>query len=294
MDRVDTCPACESTDLARQAAVVAPFLVTYAGARPDTTDLCECRGCGLAFYDRRLTADEASRLYAEYRGPAYQRARQRVEPLYTRGVNRGIGDDDATIALRREKVGALVARAAASSVLDYGGDAGQFIPDGFERRYVHEISDVDPIDGVERYAGQQVDLVMLAHVLEHVADPCALLLELSAVAGARWLYVEVPLDRPATPPAWFLPLHQRWVRWLSRGWRRTALADVVSTPVRVLLRGRWVPFTFPKAHEHLQHWDERSLTSALGTTGWRQVESMTYGLGGRLRMNALGVLLTRP
>ena len=181
------------------------------------------------------------------------------------------------------------------SILDYGGDAGQFIPDleGVER-LVYEISDVEPVSGVRRVRdprAEKVDLVMLTHVLEHASEPLQLVRELADVAvEGGWLYVEVPLDRPMVPPAQLRHANERFVQALSTRWRVVA-ADLLSTPLRVLRREAWTPFTFPKVHEHLNHFSLGSLQAILLAGGWTPEATMTYEVGrGVLRVAALGML----
>jgi hypothetical protein len=307
---VDACVGCGSPRLERLPAVLAPFIRSYVlGRKPATAtrddevvSLCLCLSCDLAFYDRRFTDDEIDQLYSGYRGEGYFHARNRVEPFYTRSVNTAIGADQTTISLRRRKVGDFLRVATAArpplSVLDYGGDAGQFIPDWSGlRKYVYEISDVTPCPGIERLGDladlrEPVDLVMLAHVLEHASDPLAMLRHLRGLATRQgWLYVEVPLDRPQAPPPRLMPLHRRWVSLVSGSPRRAILADVVSTPLRVLVRQRWTPFTFPKLHEHLNHFSEASLAASVEAAGWQPLTSMTYTMGrGPLKVAVLGML----
>jgi len=307
---VEACVGCESKRLLLLPAVIAPFIQTYvldAAARGEPTltsevKLCICHDCELAFYDLRFTEDEIGRLYAGYRSDAYYRARHRVEPFYTRGINAAIGADSETITLRRNTVGDFLFSETSEqpprSVLDFGGDAGQFIPEWEGvTKYVYEISDVTPLAGVERVADlahlkQPVDLVILAHVLEHASDPLGMLRALAPLTQpGGWLYVEVPLDRPQPPPRHFRFLHRRWVSAVSKSRGRTIVADLVSTPLRVLFRGRWTPFTFPKLHEHLNHFSTASLAASLSSAGWEPLTSMTYVMGsGPLKVEALGML----
>ncbi|MCW2667199.1 MAG: Methyltransferase type 11 [Frankiales bacterium] len=308
MYRVDACVSCRSRDLERTAAVVAPFLTSYVLGQPvkggvaERTDLCRCATCDLAFFDLRLEDDEITRLYAAYRSRSYYKARHKVEPFYTWKINEGIGGDDQTIAHRRQVVGRFLVDALGQgrlrSVLDYGGDAGQFLPEvEGAQGYVYEISEVQPVEGVTRLASmdelaEPVDLVVLAHVLEHASSPIAMLEELQGFVGAGgYVYVEVPLDRPKMPPRWARRGHERWVAHVSGSVRRTVAADTVSTPLRVLLRDRWMPGTFPKLHEHLNFFSEASLAAALSQAGWDRVASFTYAHGtGPLAVNALGML----
>ncbi|MDP3713054.1 MAG: class I SAM-dependent methyltransferase [Mycobacteriales bacterium] len=311
MRTVTHCLACGSDDLERTESVLAPFIKSYVGERhdapgPDVTDpwLLRCRECGLSFFDRRYTDSETRVLYSEYRSAAYQAHRQRFEPLYTAALNARIGSDEAVIRRRRERVGEFLAAhlgSEVSTLLDFGGDAGQFLPDlPTAKKWVLELSDVQPVAGVTRVARLEdlpgpVDLLVLAHVLEHVTDPASLLDELGAsVVPGGHLYVEVPLDRPGIPPEWAKPLHGRWVRFLNRGDKRIRTADLLSTPLRVAARGRWVPGTFPRLHEHLTYFTPHSLAVLLQRAGWTEVARLEYTHGGGFTDSlALGMLARR-
>lgn len=308
MDIAKSCIVCRGTDLKRTAAVVAPFIRQYVLSAtkvieaPRIAALLTCGACDMTFFDARYDSNEVNALYSEYRGERYYQRRHRVEPLYTRKLNGDIGGDGDIVRQRKNVVGAfvrdLLGEVTVSSVMDFGGDAGQFIPDlpGAER-YVLELSDVPPAKGVRRLGclddvKHPVDLMMLAHVLEHVSDPVALLEQLASITAAEGhLYVEVPLDRPMTPPAWAENWHSSWVDAVTKSTRRTVLADALSTPVRLLARQHWVPLTFPRVHEHLNFFTLASLTRALDLSGWQLVGQMEYvHRVSRLSLPALGVL----
>ena len=89
-------------------------------------------------------------------------------------------------------------------VLDYGGDRGQFIPESLgKEKYIFEISDALPVEGVTRIASEAVlrrhplDFIMVCHVLEHCSDQCATLRTFKELGhGTESLYyIEVPYER---------------------------------------------------------------------------------------------------
>jgi SAM-dependent methyltransferase len=309
MLRVDSCIICGGSDLERAPALVSPFVHRYV-LDPDSRwsspleqlALCRCVECDVTFFDRRYEPDEVRALYRGYRGEEYLRSRRAVEPFYTRRLNEAIGSDPAVTNSRRTEVGrfftAELGDSSVASVLDYGGDAGQFIPDlpGVER-FVYEISDVEPIAGVTRVARledlpRRVDVVMLMHVLEHASDPLAMLAEVKAAARPDgWIYVEVPLDAPPALPSWAARAQRRFVASVGRSLRRTVIADVVSTPLRVVFRNRWLPGTFPKLHEHINFFSEPSLRRLAEAGGWEPVAPLRYRHGsGPMAVDALGLL----
>ena len=306
---VDRCLICGGRELQRVPALVSPFVHRYVLERGASwssplleISMCSCQACDLTFFDRRYTPEEVQALYSGYRGEDYLRARRAVEPFYTRKINEGIGSDPEVTEARRREVGHFfrehLGAARVTSVLDYGGDAGQFIPDLPEvERFVYEISDVEPIEGVTRIAQLEdlpgpMDVVMLMHVLEHASDPLEMLAEVRPTGRPDgWIYVEVPLDRPHVPPPWALRAQRRFVTLLGRSVRRATVADVISTPLRVLFRDRWLPGTFPKLHEHINFFSEQSLRKLVETAGWDPVAALRYQHGtGPMAVDALGLL----
>lgn len=159
MERVASCIVCGSVELFGSPAIVAPFVREYAltaagePTAPTQSALMTCASCDMVFYEFRYDEREIAALYAGYRGERYYRMRRRFEPLYGRKLNDVVGREPEVIETRKRNVKDLVTdvlgKDAIRSVLDFGGDAGQFIPDfpGAER-YVLEVSDARPLPGV--------------------------------------------------------------------------------------------------------------------------------------------------
>jgi SAM-dependent methyltransferase len=85
------------------------------------------------------------------------------------------------------------------SVLDYGGDLGQYIPDELNhaRRHVVEIEERELVDGVTAVTSpdncEPVDLVLCCHTLEHVSWPSDLVADMKRyLRPGGLLYIEVP------------------------------------------------------------------------------------------------------
>jgi len=282
------CPCCESESLIGRAALSSLFLANYVfHAGVETCSVNECRDCSLLFYWPRLTDDQIARLYRDYRGEEYFRARHRQEFWYTRRYNSRLGDE-AEMAHRRRRFQDSVARHRGArdieTVLDYGGDRGQLLTEGPGRkRAVFDLSGTQPLSGIERVsseealAGRRFDLVVLAHVLEHVSAPTALATKLrSLVAPNGLFFVAVPDER--------IPLHDLPAgRWYSRyldAVRRvpplTILLDFYSTAVRVKFR-RIPPLGFAKLHEHQNLFSLSALAKCLELSGFRVLECNSGG-----------------
>jgi hypothetical protein len=194
MYRIDQCPCCDGRELDAYPAGIAPFIAEYAldGSNAPTR-LFRCRACSFRFFEHRFTDEEAARLYAGYRGERYFQVRNRHEPWYTRTFNTQLSKTGG-VAERRETIAALVRahHAPIRSILDYGGDRGQFLPDlaGVER-FVFDISGVPAEPGVTAFSsaaqveGRTFDAVLASQLLEHVSDVSAVLQHIRALAAPQ-------------------------------------------------------------------------------------------------------------
>lgn len=216
MPRLATaCICCDTAPLQRQSAVLMPFVaqralgweaceITAAWGLRDlplghAQALCtslHCPACGMLFLDMRFDEAEMSRLYRDYRGPDYEAERERLEPGYA-ARNRGLVAGDAHIP----QVEAFLKThlPARPAVLDWGGDTGLNTPLRAAAR-LHHVLDISArplVGGAQAVAAPEgpYDLVVLAHVLEHVPEPRALLERVvAAMGGETMLYVEVPFE----------------------------------------------------------------------------------------------------
>ncbi|HEV2618586.1 MAG TPA: class I SAM-dependent methyltransferase [Acidobacteriaceae bacterium] len=158
----------------------------------------------LPFYE-----DAINRLYADYREESYNRERIAYEPGYAR-IAPDVGHSQTELHTRLSGSGKfLKAHIPATedfTILDFGGSDGKFMPQLNGRKYVFEISMVEPVAGVTRIHSETelgtYSLVQLAHVVEHVVEPLALVKHVATkVADGGYLYIETPeeasdADRP--------------------------------------------------------------------------------------------------
>jgi SAM-dependent methyltransferase len=279
----DACPCCGARDLDSRTALMAPFIADYVLHRqPEVGALCQCRTCGLAFFAARYTDAEIARLYDDYRGERYLAIRHRFEPWYTRKFNDDIGGD-AGMAPRqqvyRDTIAAHVDTASIGTVLDYAGDRGQMMQGGPGREhFVYEISGVRPDDGVvgisdpDALKGRVFDLVLACGVVEHFSGPLEQLRQVAEhVKPGGWLYVEVPDERfrlDAIPRGrWY----ERYLRFLAHTGLLLLAVDFWSTAWRVKFR-LIPPLGFAKQHEHLNYFDQRSLSRLADGAGLSVVD----------------------
>ncbi len=243
MITVDDCIICGS-GVVKWPGQIAPFIADYVfDGRLTKYDLCYCPRCQMIFSDVRFDDAEVSRLYSNYRGEDYCRIREAHEPGYRR-INDKFGNDAHGNLVRKRFIERVLSKrdtATVGSVLDYGGDRGQLIPDGLAaaERYVYDVSGVPPIEGVHSITTAEdaapYDLVMCCQVLEHVSDPAGFLETLKTLLRDNGLlYVEVPAGIPTR--RYFDVTMGR--RWLDRLWH-------------------------PRMHEHINYFTKASLRNAL-------------------------------
>jgi hypothetical protein len=132
--------------------------------------------------------------------------REKHEPYYTEEFNAAfdsLEEQKARKDMLREFLKLEIDLDEISSVLDYGGDRGQFIIDELSKaqRYVYEISETTPesgiisLESIEECRKRRYDLIMCCHVLEHVSYPMDIMKEIFNLADEKTtIYIELPYD----------------------------------------------------------------------------------------------------
>ncbi len=210
MQNVNRCISCGSNKLSAYPCFVSSFFADQVWHRePFEVLLFRCGSCGFVFYRTRLDEEEISEFYKDYRGEKYQIKRQRYDPWYSKEINESIGKDQAAVKNRKKNLSDMIKRDLSghkfNSILDWGGDYGQFIPDEFQNadRYVYEISGISPLEGiklftsVDQFKQRTFDLIMCCHVMEHASYPLSLLKQImEASHESTVFYFEVPDESP--------------------------------------------------------------------------------------------------
>ena len=283
MYRIASCPCCGSDVCERWPVLISPFVVEYAlNGKRQNCALLSCSLCQFKFYDLRYDPQEVQRLYTDYRGERYFETRHKYEFWYTKAMNDGIGGDAREIQYRKQNLYEFLKgytdTGGIRSVLDYGGDRGQFIPDDIgAERFVYDVSNVDPIASVVRLASAEAvnarcyDLVMVCHVLEHMSDPGGgLRAVMPVLAEKSFLYVEVPFEQFDISfvgrGAWY----RRYLNAVARCNKVATLIDFISTACRRKLKFI-PPFGFAKMHEHINFFTASSLRALLEKNGFSVV-----------------------
>ena len=297
-------------------AVIAPWIQGEHESKVVSNDrlseYCRCNSCGLHFFSKRFTESQLKMMYSHYRDEKYQKRRHRFEPWYTNKVNFGIGNSQETIALRKGNLFSLVNKALSNgaislprSIVDWGGDQGQFIPD-FQhapKKLVYEISNVKPMLGVGQVASIQEieavkpDFMMICHVLEHDHHARETINTISDLLPENGLlYIEVPDDRISVTPR-----HHKSVWWqlffINHRLLFIAL-DAYSLLTLRILRKR-LPLQILKQSEHVNFFDRDSIVVVLKSFGFELIDESRYSTDrktSKSEIQALGLLMkkTKP
>lgn len=219
------CRVCGSVRTDSRKARVAPFVAERMLMGNNVSTANECLSCGLLWCGANPSSEDLSKHYEDYWGRSYLAHRMKFEPnviikhwhlLYPRGTSGNV----------EEFVGFVP-----NSVLDIGGGRGHETPFKRLAETVHilDVAHGDPADGtsyVDDARDEGYDLVVLAHVLEHVPNPVAMLRD-AARACNHLIYIEVPNEASQYGP-------------------RPRLDRVMA------VRGEW--------HEHLNYYDPCSIS----------------------------------
>jgi hypothetical protein len=183
-------------------AVISPWIRELSNVKGRLTNLYTCSNCEGGFFSVVYSEEQMEALYRDYRGVQYTQIRNKWEKWYSLNYNQA-HESESLVAKRKSVLEEFLELNGVNevySVLDVGGDLGQYIPlfHSNTRRYVIDYSDRKLVKGVDRVSSldelQKVDLIIYAHVLEHVANPLGNLLDL--LPRTKYLYVEVPFGVP--------------------------------------------------------------------------------------------------
>jgi len=206
MKTVNYCVCCESKRIQKKLGYFQPFIsnkvmdypvsqINIGNSQPFFpilfTNSIKCLDCDFVFSQVRFEEEEMARIYTGYRNDAYTSLRTIFEPGYTE-LNKRLGKDPLEIKNRAlalsQFLNSEIHLDKVNSILDYGGDEGQHIPDYFSNanKYVYDVSGVDVVEGVTKIdAAHQgtFDLVICSNVLEHLPYPVNALKDIE-----KWLH----------------------------------------------------------------------------------------------------------
>ena len=187
--------------------VISPWIRKFAKISSRLTSLVICSECRSAAFTVRYEPEVMFNLYSEYRGTVYTAIRNKWENWYTLEFNEG-HSKQLYVNQRKKLISEFLISEGfkqIESILDVGGDSGQYIPDfkNLKQKIVFDISNKNLISGVTRVNSLEevsyVDLVVYAHTLEHVNDPIFEVQKLLRYTNN--LYIEVPFGVPTPSKA---------------------------------------------------------------------------------------------
>ncbi len=195
-----SCIICQESISETQAKVVISPWIRQLGIKQRTSKFLNCLNCGFGFFSYRYLDEEMNYIYNDYRGKKYVSVRSRWEPWYDLKYNLN-HDQEAWVSMRLQILTKFLDKFAMKPnvVVDIGGDRGQYIPNlGQQMSVVIDKSGKELVQGVIRKSSlsevYEPDLIILSHVLEHVANPIATIEELFSYSNI--IYIEVPYGVP--------------------------------------------------------------------------------------------------
>jgi hypothetical protein len=129
------CLVCSSKNLSKANAVLAPWIGSLTKIKEMTfVHFMTCNACEFKFFDKRFTGFEMNAIYQEYRDESYVQERRKWEPWYSKRDANFYLNSMEVLNVRKDFMRSAFSKAGVklsdiSSVLDFGGDLGQFIPE---------------------------------------------------------------------------------------------------------------------------------------------------------------------
>lgn len=277
----EDCPCCGNHDKVRYWSIIAPFIKDYVkpSSNQGIASLYQCKSCTHRYFRERYDDKEMARLYSGYRGNSYLSVRRKSEPWYTSKIN-DINHETSIIRQRKNGIISFLTPFLNNNrsnivIADVGGDAGQFIPlEMASHAFVVETSAEPPVPGVTRTQTiteiqHSIDLVICAHVLEHIASPTSFMSDIVSSANLSencLFYIEVPLETYYISPLLQNSLYRQYIQLVLAMRQFTIMVDFLSVLVRGYAGVILPPFII-KLHEHLNFFTKLSLMSLARSSG---------------------------
>lgn len=189
------CPLCGEESNSGTLATISPW-VRELGIKSRVSKFYLCKICSTGFFSKRYTDQEMSKIYKDYRGSNYVKLRSKWEPWYTKSYNNSHDSGQWVDSRKNSLTQFLFAHeiSVCDVMIDVGGDQGQYIPDFAVTKIVIDLSERELNTNIQRINSIEnapyANLIIYAHVLEHVVDPIYELEQLFKKTDR--VYVEVP------------------------------------------------------------------------------------------------------
>ena len=208
MKHINSCAVCGYTQINKFNGTLFPFVTDRMQGITGSDTFCYSIHCPMCDYhgtSARFNSDEESRYYKDYMTGDYLESRIRYEGPSVLSVSQ-LKHDQGFIENRKSEIYSFISDCipAVNSLLDYGGNNGEGIPNQFRnaRQYVLETEVKNNADGIIFVTPtdtiEPLDLVICSHVFEHISDinyHMQKIKELLTPGG--YLYLEVPNERNA-------------------------------------------------------------------------------------------------
>jgi hypothetical protein len=282
--------------------ILAPWILELTSQTFVETKLLKCISCDFVYFSHRFSESELQKLYSDYRDDSYFKLRNKWEPWYRRNINDAYKGNSNAVDVRVEFMTKLIKSSECTTlgtVLDIGGDEGQFFPEiPMTKRIVIDPSNKPLRENVDRAKSlnevtEEINLIIAAHILEHVNEPVAFVAELcSHLHVGGMIYIEVPLDCPKIKKSHSQISYQEYLLKLSN---RTQFIRILFDFITGINRqfGREISkYGLVKQSEHINYFSKRSLDEILSKSGMTAVASNSNpdASTGGLRLGKLGIL----
>jgi hypothetical protein len=305
------CLVCEQDELNTYSAILAPWIRQLCNLNLEqTTSFLECKSCGFCSFSYRYSETEMKSIYEHYRGAQYVKARRSWEPWYTvkeadyyKLNNSAV--ENRNDFMRSSFVKAKVSISSVDSVLDFGGDLGQFIPSEIHgTRFLLDPSNapVENENGIIRVSSLdqvpiELDLIMNCHTLEHLSDFQTVIDEIyGSVKKGRYFYLEVPLDGFNAKTFHRSGIYNSYLQLIKSKRSVLILANFITGVFRQLFR-RIPLLGVIQQSEHINYFGQKSLEILLKRSGFEvlSVQGPDFGFQqGKIRLGRIGILSKKP
>jgi hypothetical protein len=305
------CLVCDQDMLNSYNAIIAPWIRQLCNLPLEiTTSFLECKNCGFSSFSYRYVEQDMKSIYEHYRGPEYVKVRRSWEPWYTANEADYYKLNDSAVDNRNKFMRSSFERARVDfdsihSVLDFGGDLGQFIPDEIlGEKYLLDPSNVplESKNGIIRVATLkqvpiELDLIMNCHTLEHLSEFERVVHEIySSIKKGGYFYLEVPLDGFKVRTFHGKRIYSKYLNLIQSRKSILIIANFVTGVFRQLFRR--IPFVgVIQQSEHINYFGQKSLEILLKRSGFQilSVQGPDFGFQqGKIRLGRIGILARKP
>jgi hypothetical protein len=305
------CLVCKQDELNSYSAILAPWIRQLCQLNlEERTSFLECKACGFCWFSYRYSEPEMKSIYEYYRGPKYVKVRRSWEPWYTVKEADHYKLNNSAVKNRNDFmrdcfVNAKVSISSVESVLDFGGDLGQFIPSEIHgKRFLLDPSNA-PVEngtGFIRVSSLdqvplELDLIMNCHTLEHLSDFQTVIDEIyGSIKKGGWFYLEVPLDGFKTNTFHRSGIYNSFLQLIQSKRSMLILLNFITGIFRQIFR-RIPLMGVIQQSEHINYFGQKSLGILLEHSGFEilSIQGPDFEFQqGKIRLGRIGILSKKP